>query len=191
MRPERDLDQLEINQAKKGDLNAFEALVKRYQRMVYRLCFHLTGNHMIAEDLAQETFLKAYVNLPHFLDGYDFCVWLRKMALNLCLTFLRKNKRERRFKTMDELHNLVVLIPAMDSPEETLERKEAKKKFLAALHSLPEDQKTVFILKTYENMSYQEIALATGWKMGTVMSRLNRARKKLRENLAPYWGGKK
>lgn len=191
MRPEISLDQLDISQAKKGDLSAFEALVKRYQRIIYRLCFHFTGNHLMAEDLAQETFLKAYVNLRHFLDGYDFYVWLRKIALNLCFSFLRKNKRERRFKRMNELNNPVIFVPTMESPEETLERKEAKKKFLAALHSLPEDQKTVFILKTYENMSYQEIALATGWKMGTIMSRLNRARKKLRQELAAYLGGKK
>jgi len=191
MGPEIVVEQNQVSRAKQGDLNAFEALIKKYQKMIYGLCLRLTGNHQAADDLTQETFLKAFVGLPHFLDDYDFYPWLRKIALNLCFSYLRKTKREARLGTVKDFALPIAIASSIKSPVETLEKLETEKEFQHALYSLPHDQRIIFILKTYENLSYQEIADMMDLRLGTVMSRLNRARKKLRHRLASYLGEKR
>lgn len=168
-------------------MDAFESLVRKYQKLIYFLCHRLTGAHQTADDLAQETFIKAFQALPHFIDGHDFYPWLRRIALNNCLNYLKMRKREKPLAeeaNVTRSHLLSSSPP--ESPPEALQRAEMEKKFRKAFRELPDDQKTVFALRAFENMSYQEIARALAIPAGTVMSRLNRARKKLKESMTDY-----
>lgn len=186
MRPERANDQELIGRAKKGDTAAFEALVRKYQKLVYLLCHRITGAHQTADDLSQETFIKAFQALPHFVDGQDFYPWLRRIALNNCFNYLKIWKRGRPLVEEAGMNGHNFLSSPQESPSEALQRAEMEKKFRETLRKLPDDQKIIFTLRTFENMSYGEIARALALPAGTVMSRLNRARRKLKNGLAEY-----
>jgi RNA polymerase sigma-70 factor (ECF subfamily) len=90
MRPDNGNERDLITRAKKGDMDAFESLVMKYQRTVYGLCHRITGAHQTADDLSQDTFIKAYLALPHFIDGHAFFPWIRRIALNNCFNYLKK-----------------------------------------------------------------------------------------------------
>ncbi len=186
MRPESANDQELIARAKNGDTNAFESLVRKYQKLIYILCHRLTGAHQVADDLSQETFVKAFLALPHFIDGHDFYSWLRRIALNNCFNFLKTWKREQSLAEEGDMSARNFLSSPQESPPETVQRIEMEKKFRATFRKLPDDQKTVFALRTFENMGYAEIAQSLGIPVGTVMSRLNRARKKLKQSMAEF-----
>ena len=187
MRPIADADETSIiSQAKGGDMNAFEALVRKYQRLVYALCHRLTGAHQAADDVAQETFIKVYLALPGFIDGREFYPWVRKIAVNNSYNFLRKRSREAPLADEDTLDRPGHLAARQESPVETTERDELEKKFKAALQSLPPDQKVIFTLRAVEDLSYAEIARTLHIPTGTVMSRLSRARKRLRADMGAF-----
>ncbi len=184
MRPDHEIDRSLVARAKKGDMNAFESLVRKYQKLIYILCYRITGAHQTADDLSQETFVKAYIALPHFIDGHDFYPWLRRIALNNCFNFLKKWKRERPLVEEEKVAPGNLMSAPHESPPQTLERNEMERRFREAYRALPPDQKLIFSLRVFENMSYAEIAQSLHIPAGTVMSRLNRARKKLRIRLA-------
>jgi RNA polymerase sigma-70 factor (ECF subfamily) len=187
MRPTADANEQEtIAKAKKGDMNAFESLIRRYQRAIYALCHRLTGAHQAADDLSQDTFIKAYLALPHFIDGHDFYPWIRKIALNNCLNFLKRRNREAPLAEEETLTRPNFLSSPHESPDETTERDELERKFKEALTRLPADQKVIFSLRAFENLSYAEISQTLHIPTGTVMSRLNRARKKLKNDMADF-----
>jgi RNA polymerase sigma-70 factor (ECF subfamily) len=186
MRPDSANDRELIARAKKGDMNAFESLVRKYQKPVYFLCHRLTGAHQTADDLSQETFIKAFLALPHFIDGLDFYSWIRRIALNNCFNHLKKWKRQRPLLREENLAGHNLLSSSIESPPDAVQRDEMEKKFRETFRTLPDDQRTIFALRTFENMSYQEIAHSLAIPLGTVMSRLNRARKKLKDQMAEY-----
>ncbi|MBM3309952.1 MAG: sigma-70 family RNA polymerase sigma factor [Candidatus Aminicenantes bacterium] len=166
-----------VAKAKEGDMNAFEDLVRAFQKPIYYLCLRMARAPQAADDLAQETFIKAFFALPQFRDGLDFYAWIRRIAVNSALNYLRSARREeplgdREAKDMNT------------QPQDELLSHEAEKRFQEALAALPSDQKSVFILRVYENLSYREIAQTLGVSEGTVMSRLSRARHKLKDALA-------
>ncbi len=187
MRPIADASEQEIiSKAKSGDMNAFEFLIRKYQRLVYALCHRITGAHQTADDLAQDTFLKAYLALPQFIEGREFYPWVRKIALNNCYNFLKKRNREAPLADEETLNRPNHLSPHHESPLETTERDEMERKFKEALQALPADQKVIFTLRAFENLSYAEIAQTLHIPTGTVMSLLSRARRKLKTDLAGY-----
>jgi RNA polymerase sigma-70 factor, ECF subfamily len=187
MRPIADAnEQAIISRAKGGDMNAFELLVRKYQRLVYALCHRLTGAPQAADDLAQETFIKAYQALPSFIDGREFYPWVRKIALNNSYNFLKKRNREAPLADEETLTRPNHLSSRQESPPETAERDEMERKFRQALQALPADQKAIFTLRAIENLSYAEIAQTLHIPTGTVMSRLSRARKKLKADMAAF-----
>ncbi len=186
MRPDSADDKGLIARAKKGDMNAFESLVRKYQKPVYLLCHRLTGAHQTADDLSQETFIKAFLALPRFIDGLDFYSWIREIALNNCFNFLKKWKRERPLAEEKNAAGHNFLSSPSESPPDAVQRDEMEKKFREAFRTLPDNERSIFALRTFENMSYQEIARSLAIPMGTVMSRLNRARKKLKDQMADY-----
>jgi len=186
MRPDNANEQELIARAKKGDMDAFESLVRKYQKPVYSLCHSITGAHQIADDLSQETFIKAFLALPHFINGLDFYSWIRRIALNNCFNHLKRWKRERPLAEEINTAGHNFLSSPNESPPEALQRDEMQKKFREALRALPEDQRAIFVLRAFENMSYQEIARSLSIPPGTVMSRLSRARKKLKDQMAEY-----
>lgn len=187
MRPIADVNEPEIiARAKKGDMNAFESLVRKYQRAIYALCHRITGAHQTADDLSQDTFLKAYLALPHFIEGHDFYPWIRKIALNNCFNFLKRRNREAPLAEEETLARPNFLSSPHESPPETTEREEMERKFKEAFKALSAEQKVIFSLRAFENLSYAEISQALHIPTGTVMSRLSRARKKLKNNMADY-----
>jgi RNA polymerase sigma-70 factor (ECF subfamily) len=165
-----------ISRAKEGDMDAFESLVKTHQQAIYRLCRRMTGRHQLADDVAQETFIKAYFALPGFRDGLNFFSWIRKIAVNTTLNHLKSGKREEPLRESDSA------ITAL--PQDELQEHEIRHKVEKAVEALPSEQKAVFVLRIQESLSYREIAAALRISEGTVMSRLHRARHKLKEALA-------
>lgn len=165
-------------------MDAFESLVRKYQQRVYALCRRLTGAHQSADDLAQETFIKAYFALARFDTQWPLYPWLRRIALNTGLNYLKARRRERPLdeRTLGPRKSLFSA-PA-DDPEEQLERAEFEAGFERAVASLPSDQRSVFVLRFHESMSYEEISRTLEVPVGTVMSRLNRARQRLKDLLA-------
>ena len=179
-------DRLLILKAKKGNMEAFEALVRKYQKSIYVLCHRMTGTHQSADDLSQEAFIKAYISLATFKDGMNFYTWIRKIAVNNSLNYLKTRKRE---EPLGGRENRISSIPdaaEQELPQEKLQRNRITQKFEEALKALPYDQRIIFILRVYENQSYKEIAEMLSIPEGTVMSRLSRTRKKLRAALDAF-----
>jgi RNA polymerase sigma-70 factor (ECF subfamily) len=189
MRPDNGNERALIKRAKKGDMDAFESLVRQYQQTIYHLCLRITGAHQTADDLSQDTFIKAYLALSHFIDGHDFFPWIRRIALNNCFNHLKKWKRERPLAEEEKVARPNFLSTPNESPPESVMREEMERKFKEAYKALPADQKIIFSLRAFENLSYREIAQALSIPTGTVMSRLNRARRKLKIQMADYLGG--
>jgi RNA polymerase sigma-70 factor (ECF subfamily) len=184
MRPDdRQEEQALINRAKAGDGSAFEDLVRCFQGRIYRLCRRMTGAHQSADDLAQETFLKAFLALAGFKDGLDFYAWLRKIAVNSTLNYLKARRREEPLGDRDSA------VPDRP-PQDELQRREAEDRYQEALRALPADQRLVFTLRVVEDMSYRDIASSLRLAPGTVMSRLNRARRRLKAALADVLQGR-
>ena len=174
-----------ITQAKNGNVSAFETLVKKYQNSIYYLCRRMTGSHQSADDVSQETFIKAYFALNSFKDGMNFFTWIRKIAVNNSLNFIKVSKRE---EPLGDSAEKIAGNSSMgqELPHEMLQRNQTEQKFKKALKALPPEQKIVFILRVYENLSYKEIAQLLEISEGTVMSRLSRAREKLKSMMAEY-----
>jgi RNA polymerase sigma-70 factor (ECF subfamily) len=177
-------DAVLVRKAQEGDVDAFESLVRKYQQTVYAVCRRLTGAHQSADDLAQETFIKAYFALATFDSRWPFYPWLRKIAVNTSLNYLKSRKRERPLTDEALAGRGSNPQPARDLPQARLEQAEFEARFRRAVDSLPEEQKSVFVLRFYEDLSYEEISRTLEVPQGTVMSRLNRARQKLKALLA-------
>lgn len=184
----RDYDDTEekkqIMKAKQGDQKAYEFLVKKYQYHIYNFCLWMTGAHQAADDLAQDTFIKAYFALNTFKEGKIFYSWIRRIALNKTLNFLKTRKREKSLQeyNLKDRKNR----PSSDAPFDSLLKKRMKMAFQHALHSLPSDQKAIYFLRVHENMNYKAIASVLEIPPGTVMSRLNRARNRLKILMTDY-----
>lgn len=177
-------DQILVSAALAGDSDSFNQLVERYQNRAYGLCFRMLGDADAAADVAQDAFISAYRHLPS-LRG-EFRPWLMRIVANACRDVLRSNKRHPSVSLdtnpRDEDESPVMQIADTNpNPEEHLMRAEMHRTISVALLQIPQDQRTVVILSDIEGMSYDEIAEVTGANIGTVKSRLNRARSRLRE----------
>jgi RNA polymerase sigma-70 factor (ECF subfamily) len=173
-----------VSAALAGDNDSFNQLVERYQNRAYGLCFRMLGDADAAADVAQDAFISAYRYLPS-LRG-EFRPWLMRIVTNACRDVLRSNKRhpsvslDTNPRDEDESPALQIA-DTSPNPEEYLMRTELHRTISVALLQIPLDQRTVVILSDIEGMSYDEIAVVTGANIGTVKSRLNRARTRLRE----------
>lgn len=171
-----------IRKAKSGDAKAFTKLVKKYQRQVYACIARMVFSHQLIDDLIQETFIKVFQSLHRFDESYPFYPWVRRIAVNATINCL-KSEAGRKASSLDELNPTVI---SNENPVQELERAEMLQNLRRALHALTDEQRVVFVLRTQEEMSYDEIAQALGISIGTVMSRLNRARTKLKMLLKDY-----
>ena len=177
-------DQILVSAALAGDSDSFNQLVERYQNRAYGLCFRMLGDSDAAADVAQDAFISAYRHLPS-LRG-EFRPWLMRIVANACRDVLRSNKRhpsvslDTNPRDEDESPALQIA-DSNPNPEEHLMRAEMHRTISVALLQIPQDQRTVVILSDIDGMSYDEIAEVTGANIGTVKSRLNRARARLRE----------
>jgi RNA polymerase sigma-70 factor (ECF subfamily) len=174
-------EELLVKRAKRGDVSAFSELVRRYERYVLNLVYRTLGRSEDAEDIAQEAFVKAFLNIKKFKEESKFSTWLSKIVINLCMDKIREkaNKEEN----LEEGVWLTIPQSSYYSPEETVERLEIQEWIKKAVMSLPEDLRIVFVLREFEDLSYQEISEMLDIPIGTVESRLYRARMKLRSLL--------
>ena len=180
------LDELRlIEKAKKGDLKAFENLVKLHEKNVYNLALKLLKNREDAQDAAQDAFLKAWINLKSYRGESKFSAWLYRLTYNTCLDLLRKAKKGEviSLTTDDEEEKVADIRDDAISPEECTIKKEEQKAVRDAVDALPEEYRQIIIMREFTGMSYSEIGNAMGISEGTVKSRLARARQKLAESL--------
>ena len=167
--------------ARRGDLAAFNELVVEYESQVYNLCYRILGGAQSAEDAAQDAFVSAWRNIESF-RGESFKPWLLRIAANQCRDELRRRGRRPSTSLDSALEAGVPDPPAADpSPEATALNTELSRSLQAALEQLPEDQRTAVVLCDVEGLDYSEIAIAMNTSLGTVKSRISRARLKLRE----------
>jgi len=171
-----------IDQARGGNLFAFEEIVRRYQRRVYATAYRIVRRHEVADDVAQEAFIRAHRSLDRFDTRRPFGPWICRIAANLAVNHVRSPQARE-----DALPDGHAEMPsAAAGPLQRVLDTEARAMLDRALGELPAEQRAVFCLRVFEELSYREIADALGIEMGTVMSRLSRAREKLREALSPY-----
>ncbi len=191
----RDEDQRLIQNFQTSDKKAFDTLVLKYKNKIFNLCYNFLGNYDDADDIAQETFVKVYYGLKNFNFQSSFSTWLYRIAVNTCKNKVSAFSYRLRKKTFDldrpkEFFNGVVSKEIPDhhsSPESVYERKELNHYIQKAIQSLPGKQKSLVLLCDVENLSYEEIVKITGYKLGTVKSKLARARELLRKKLKGVW----
>jgi RNA polymerase sigma-70 factor (ECF subfamily) len=179
-----------IQQAQKGDVVAFNRLVAQYQELVFNVAYRIMGDPAAAEDVAQETFITAYESLRTFRGG-SFKSWLIRVATNRCYDELRRHKRRPQTsldEIMDENESFAFLRSPQDSPETHRQRVELALAIERCLKELPDEQRIVTVLGDVEGYDYQEIANITRVSLGTVKSRISRARAKLRDCLQTLGG---
>ena len=173
-----------IRRVQKGEKEPFDELMTRYVRSIYRVAYSFTRNHADADDLSQEAFIRAWRAIRQFNERYQFYTWLRRITVNLCLNHLKRRKRVQ-----------LMPLPMSDGDAEAVdiadpragaESSGLRRDLDRALAYLPADQRAVFVLRVDQELSYSEISELLRVPVGTVMSRLNRAREKLRESLREY-----
>jgi RNA polymerase sigma-70 factor (ECF subfamily) len=177
-----------VKAAQKGDTRAFEELVARHRDRIYARARSMVRNEEEAIDLSQEAWVKGWQRLKQFQGESSFSTWMTRIVINLCLDELRKQKRRRTesIEDMDEESGGVERhMPAVTvNPTERLERGELRQRIDRALGQLSREHRTVLVLHEFEEMEYKEIAKTMECSMGTVMSRLFYARRKLAALLA-------
>lgn len=174
-----------IRRAKEGDRSAFSTLVRLHQKRIYRLVYRFCRDHDTADELAQETFVKAYMALDSFREEYRFSGWISTIATNLALNHIRRHKKQ--ISTEDyPLEEIIADSNPGTNPDQALANKEVMLRLEEEVDKLPPDYKAVFVLRMHEDLSYEEIAKKLGIEMGTVMSRLFRARSRLKKALEEY-----
>lgn len=176
-----------VSRCQAGDLSAFDNLMQQYEKKVYSLCFRMTGRPDDAADLAQDAFLKAYRAIHAFKGQSSFSTWLFRIVTNTCLDERRRLGRRPSVFSLDrplETNDGELALTLPDNSPDPLAvvvQSELQAEIQKLLNMLPADQKMVLILRDLEGYSYEEIAAALNITLGTVKSRLNRARIRLRE----------
>jgi RNA polymerase sigma-70 factor (ECF subfamily) len=172
-----------VTRSKAGDIEAFGELVRRYQKQVFRIVLRMVKSPDDADDITQDTFVRAHRGLGTFKDEFDFHPWLFRIAYNQAINFINKRKRQAA-ADIDEIPERDIKGgPEPESPMQSASRRELLGRLESALNQLPEEQRTVFLLRVQEGLSYEEIAETMDTPKGTVMSRLARARMALRKHL--------
>ena len=181
-------DEQLVRAAKQGDMAAFEELVARHRDKIYARAFSMMRNEDEALDLSQEAWVKSWQRLIQFQGDSSFGTWMTRIVINLCLDQLRRRKRQRTEsieEMSEESGGVERQMPVVNvNPTERLERGELRKRIDQALGQLSHEHRTVMVLHEFEEMEYKEIARTMGCSIGTVMSRLFYARRKMAVLLA-------
>lgn len=178
-------DKFTLRRAQKGDAQAFEQLVTPHEQMLWRVCWHYTHHQEDAADCLQETMLKAWRAIKSYRGECSLSSWLYRIASTVCLDFLRKQKRLPQTESADELaEEGFSPVDESPTPDEAILKAESADSIRAAIDSLPGDMRTVIILYALQGLPYEEIADTMNTSVGTVKSRLNRARQKIAKFLA-------
>ena len=167
-----------------GDEAAFESLIRLHEKKVYALCRRMCPNEQDALEAAQDTFLAVWRGIGSFRQDAAFSTWLYRLASNACLDLLRREKKNAQSVSLDDEEARIDPPDAAPQPQEALERSETQRMVREALYALPDGYRQILLLRETVQLSYTEIAEATGLELGTVKSRISRARLALRNYLA-------
>lgn len=185
-----------VKLARNGDRAAFHTLVERYQRKVYGICYGMVRNPDDAMDLVQETFIKVFRNLERFEGQSSFYTWVYRIACNVSIDWIRKQKRNRTVDYddavgRDDEGDADALLPNRlgVTPAKILARRELGEKIQDAMQTLSPIHREILLLREVQGLSYQEIADTLEISIGTVMSRLHHARRNMQKALEEYLAG--
>jgi RNA polymerase sigma-70 factor (ECF subfamily) len=188
-------DEVAIARARRGDRDAFRVLVERHSRVVFRLAFRMTGNEIDAEDMVQETFLKAWKQIGKFDGRASFATWLHRICANCSLDHIRAHKRRqgsqatpREDSSGDAADPMAQIATGAPSPERLALSSQITAILLPALNELSEMERAAFILRHYEGMGIEDISAALGVQPGAAKHSVFRAVQKLRRVLEPAIG---
>src|ERR1044071_6709105 len=180
-----------VGRARRGDLEAYDELIRRYQERIYATIYHMTSNHEDANDLAQEAFIKAFQALKSLKGGSSFYTWVYRIAVNKTINFLKQRKNKSQISLNDLDFNaehdpdLVALI-SEKTPRREINLTELQEKLNAAMQKLSEPHRLVVTLHDVQGLSHEEIAKIMDCNIGTVRSRLFYARQQLQGFLSDY-----
>lgn len=171
---------------------AFEMLVEQHEKIVYNVTLRMMNHSEDAKDISQEVWVKAFRSIANFDERSAFSTWIYRIAVNTCIDEMRKRKGKQSFSLDQELEDeegtwKYEVADDGETPEESLLRKETKNEIILALETISEDYKTVFVLRDMQGLSYDEIAEITGLALGTVKSRISRARNYIKEEIFKIW----
>ena len=178
------MDELLLRRAQSGDPEAFERLMEPLEQLVWRVCWHYTGNREAAEDCGQEAMIRIWRNLANYRGECALESWVYRIAANCCMDWLRKKKRDWSVSMEPMVEQ--GFDPADDSPgtEEQVVAKDERQRLREAIALLPEDQREALVMTQLEKVPYEEAAQMLGVSEGTVKSRVNRAKARLKEILS-------
>jgi len=183
-----DLEKLLVKKSQSGDIEAFEQLVSAYDKRAYNIAYRVMGNEEDAKDMAQEAMLRVYRSIKDFKGQSSFSTWLYRIVTNVCLDELRRRKNDKHvsidstIQTEDgELH--MELSSDKETPETAYERLEQRELIKKAIRELNDEYRSVIVLRDIQGFSYEEISNMLECSLGTVKSRINRARAVLRDKL--------
>ena len=181
-------EQLLLMRAKAGDVAAFEELTEAYQKKIFNLAYRMVGNYDDAGDMAQEALIRIFRSIGSFKEQSSFSTWVFRITTNVCLDEIRKRKNKKAFSLDEEIHTedgemQRQIISDDPLPDEIAEKEELRSIVNKAINSLPEEQKIIITLRDIQSLSYEEIANVLSCPVGTVKSRINRARQALKNIL--------
>ncbi|MGQ9673593.1 MAG: RNA polymerase sigma factor [Candidatus Aminicenantales bacterium] len=180
--PEEEL----VERAQQGDQDAYAELVRRNQEAIYRIIYRFTKNHNDTDDLAQETFLRAFRGLGQFKRKANFSTWVFRIAINLSLNFLKKRKKEKGMKTLEE--TMTSQAEGAHCPDSTADFNELRRRLNEAIDGLPLPYRSTFIMVVLEGLNHRRVARILGCSENTISWRVHKARKMIQAKLRPYLG---
>lgn len=190
---EAQVDQLLVEQVQKGDTKAFDLLINKYQHRIVSLVARYVSDQTEAQDVAQEAFIKAYRAIDRFRGDSAFYTWLYRIAINTAKNWLVARKRRPPASDIDaadaEQYDMESRLKEQGTPENEMMREEIKRTVFDTISELPDDLRTAIMLREMEGMSYEDIALTMDCPIGTVRSRIFRAREAIDEKLKPLVEG--
>jgi RNA polymerase sigma-70 factor, ECF subfamily len=179
--PEKEL----VDKSKKGDINAFEKLLLSYEKKIFNIAYRISGNREDAYDIAQEVCIKIFKNINSFMGNSSFGTWVYRITSNVCIDEMRKKKKTKSL-TIFSNFNDEFEVPVQDKgklPDEIIENKEMAELIKDCISQLPPEHKMIIILRDINGYSYEEISTILAINLGTVKSRLSRARNLLKDKL--------
>ena len=184
-------DRILVGRARQGDRDSFGILVRRHRNRAFSVAYHVVRNREDALDISQEAFARAFTSLPTFKGEASFTTWLHRIVVNLAIDSMRRKQRAG-IVTYDDTRVMAgerdADLTAPEDPATALETKQVQSLLARGIAQLPPAQRAVLVLREIEGMSYEEISRAVGCTLGTVMSRLFYARRKLQQVLKGHLG---